>query len=88
MEDATYSSRNMNSVEPFDMRDDFDLPFRISTRIAELMTARNLTRKQFADAIGKRPCEVTKWLSGEHNFTISTLAMISAFFGQPIISVV
>ncbi|MDE6548376.1 MAG: helix-turn-helix domain-containing protein, partial [Muribaculaceae bacterium] len=40
-----------------------------------------------ADAIGKRPSEITRWLSGEHNFTISTLAMLSSFFGQPIITV-
>lgn len=31
--------------------------------------------------------EITLWLSGEHNFTISTLAMLSTFFGKPIITV-
>jgi transcriptional regulator with XRE-family HTH domain len=51
------------------------------------MDARGITRKQFADSLGKRPCEVTKWLSGQHNFTISTLAMLSSFFGKPIVSV-
>ncbi len=33
------------------------------------------------------PNEVTRWLSGEHNFTISTIAMLSAFFGESIITV-
>ncbi len=64
-----------------------DLSFQISDRIYDLMQERGLTKKQFAEALGKRPCEVTKWLSGQHNFTISTLAMLSAFFGKSIINV-
>ena len=66
---------------------EIDLSFDISDRIDRLMTERGLTKKQFADAIGKRPSEITKWLSGEHNFTISTLAMLANFFGKPIITV-
>lgn len=63
------------------------LSFQISNRLDELMTQKGLTKKQLAEAIGKRPSEITRWLSGEHNFTISTLAMLSTFFGEPIISV-
>ena len=51
------------------------------------MKEKGLSKKQLADAIGKRPSEITRWLSGEHNFTISTIAMLSSFFGQPIITV-
>ena len=29
--------------------------------------------------------EVTKWLSGQHNFTIRTLAMLSAYFDEALI---
>lgn len=45
------------------------------------------SKKQFAEKLGRRPSEVTKWLSGEHNFTIATLAMLGTFFGEPIIYV-
>lgn len=72
---------------PDDERICASLTFAISDRIASLMQERGLSKKQFADALGKRPCEVTKWLSGQHNFTISTLAMLSAFFGKSIITV-
>ena len=65
-----------------------DLKFVISTRIYDLMTQKGLSKAEFARAVGKRPCEITKWLSGQHNFTLSTLAMLSSFFGQPIITVV
>ena len=64
-----------------------NLSFAISDRIYALMLERGLSKKQFADSLGKRPCEVTKWLSGQHNFTISTLSMLSSFFGQSIIKV-
>lgn len=64
-----------------------DLEFAISTRIYDLMTQKGMSKAEFARAVGKRPCEITKWLSGQHNFTIATLGMLSAFFGQPIVTV-
>lgn len=63
------------------------LSVQISNRLNFLMKEKGLSKKQLADAIGKRPSEITRWLSGEHNFTISTLAMLSSFFGQPVITV-
>jgi ribosome-binding protein aMBF1 (putative translation factor) len=63
------------------------LLFQISNRLDWLMREKGISKKQLADAIGKRPSEITRWLSGEHNFTISTLAMLSSFFGEPIITV-
>lgn len=72
---------------PEAVKNEVDLSFQISDRIDELMHERGLTKKQFADALGRRPSEITKWLSGQHNFTIATLGMLSAFFGQPIITV-
>jgi len=44
------------------------LSFQISNRIDSLMKERGLSKKQFADALGRKPSEVTRWLSGEHNF--------------------
>ncbi len=72
---------------PDSLQKETELSFQISDRIYELMQERGLSKKQFADALGKRPCEVTKWLSGQHNFTIATLGVLSSFFGQPIITV-
>lgn len=72
---------------PADIKAEIDLSFAVSDRIDALMRERGLSKKQFADALGRRPSEITKWLSGQHNFTISTLAMLSSFFGQPIITV-
>lgn len=72
---------------PNEKREETRLSFAISNRLAALMQERGLNKKQFAEALGKRPNEITRWLSGEHNFTISTIAMLSNFFGKPIITV-
>lgn len=72
---------------PVKDRESARLTFAISDRIYDLMTERGLSKKQFADALGRRPSEITKWLSGQHNFTISTLTMLSTFFGKSIIKV-
>ncbi len=72
---------------PLAKREETRLSFAISNRLDALMKEKDLNRKQLAEALGKRPNEVTRWLSGEHNFTIATLAMLSTFFGKPIISV-
>ena len=56
-------------------------------KIDFLIKNRGLSKKEFAEAIGKRPSEVTKWLSGQHNFTLRTLAMLSTFFGQSLIDI-
>ena len=51
------------------------------------MIQRGLTKLQFAQALGKKPSEVTKWLSGQHNFTLSTISMPTTFVGQPLIHI-
>ena len=88
MKKAKFSLDELFKDIPPEIREQTELTFAISDRIYELMQERGLSKKQFAEALGKRPCEVTKWLSGEHNFTIATIAMLSTFFGKPVIAVV
>lgn len=87
MKDATQWFTQISDSIPENIRIEVDLCGDISDRIDQLMHERGLSKKQFADALGRRPSEITKWLSGQHNFTIATIAKISAFFGQPLVSV-
>ena len=87
MKEAKNTYRKMLASVPADIKAEIDLSFAVSDRIDALMQERGLSKKQFADALGRRPSEITKWLSGQHNFTLSTLAMLSTFFGRPIITV-
>lgn len=87
MKRTTKSLEEMLGSIPEPIMKETELSFEISGRICELMNERGLSKKQFADALGRCPSEITKWLSGQHNFTIATLGMLSAFFGQPIVTV-
>ena len=87
MRDAKRRYNEMVASVPADIKAEIDLSFAISDRIDFLMHEKGLSKKQFADALGRRPSEITKWLSGQHNFTIATLSMLSSFFQQPIITV-
>ncbi len=87
MKHTTRSLDEMLGPIPEHIAIETDLAFEISDRIYRLMNERGLTKKQFADLLGRHPSEITKWLSGQHNFTIATLSLLSSFFGQPIITV-
>lgn len=72
---------------PEEIHKEVEMQIAVSNRIFDLMTQKGLSKTEFARAIGKRPCEVTKWLSGQHNFTLKTLALLSTFFGAPVIRI-
>lgn len=72
---------------PETIKREVDMEMALSDRIFDLMEKHGLNKKSLAQALGKRPSEVTKWLSGQHNFTIKTISMLSAFFGEPLINV-
>jgi len=45
----------------------------LAARIEDVLKEKGLKKKDFAKALGKTPSEITKWLSGTHNFTCDTL---------------
>jgi len=67
-------------------RAEFDLSFGISDKIASILRSRHMTQRDLAKLTGKRESEVSKWLTGRHNFTTKTIALISTSLGQPIIN--
>ncbi len=64
-----------------------DRKMRIACIIDDAMKAKGLGKKQFADKVGRKPSEVTKWLSGTHNFTIETLSDIEQVLGVRILNI-
>jgi transcriptional regulator with XRE-family HTH domain len=45
----------------------------LAAKIDEAIKAKGWKKKDFASALNKQPSEITKWLSGNHNFTADTL---------------
>lgn len=53
----------------------------LSVRISEALEKKGWSKSQFASLMRKEPSEVTKWLSGTHNFTANTLTDIGLVLG-------
>jgi transcriptional regulator with XRE-family HTH domain len=50
---------------------------QVAARLHDLITAAGLSKGAFAEKVNKNPSEITKWLSGTHNFTIDILCEIA-----------
>jgi len=59
--------------------------FQISSQIISILESKNMLQKDFAISMGKSEAEISKWLSGVHNFTIKTIASIETVLGETII---
>jgi transcriptional regulator with XRE-family HTH domain len=46
---------------------------KLAAQIDDVLMSRGLTNQEFAFMMGKKPSEITRWLSGTHNFTTETL---------------
>lgn len=57
----------------------------IAIMISNYIRSNGMTKKTFADLVGKTASDITRWVSGSHNFTILTLSLIEARTGIEII---
>lgn len=57
----------------------------IVIRINEIMKQKGYTQKKLALQMNKKPSEINKWLKGNHNLTLKTIAKLEAELGEPII---
>jgi Helix-turn-helix len=51
---------------------------KLAAQIDDVLTSRGLTSQEFAFMMGKKPSEITRWLSGTHNFTTETILEIGS----------
>lgn len=63
------------------------LSMSVSDKIADILKERGMTQKEFAKGIGRSEAEVSRWISGTHNFTLSTIAKISSYLKEDIIQI-
>ena len=71
--------RDCLATIPAEQKAEFDLSFGIAERISEILKAKGLTNK--------RDSEISKWLTGRHNFTTQTIARIETALGSKLISI-
>lgn len=72
---------------PDEIKMKVDWSLDISTAIDDALHKKRMTQKELAARLGTSPASVSRWLSGNHDFQLSTLARISAVLGVPLINV-
>lgn len=68
-------------------REEVRLNMDIANRIYDLLKTKKMTQREFAALLGKRESEISRWLTGTHGFTTTTLARISAVLGESVVEV-
>ena len=76
-----------DSISPLDLATDL-ITDGIASRIALIMKEKGINKKELAALTHRRPSDVTRWLSGTHNFTCRTIALIEQALGVHIVEIV
>lgn len=79
--------RDCLSVIPRDQKHAFELNFAIADKICEALKSLSMTQHDLALKLGKSDAEISKWLTGRHNFTVKTIASIEVALSQSLITV-
>jgi transcriptional regulator with XRE-family HTH domain len=56
-------------------------------RINQILREKGYTQKSLAEKLEKSPSEIHKWLSGDHNFTLRSIAKLEAELGEILLEV-
>lgn len=56
-------------------------------RIHDILDRRGMSQKDLATLLEKQPSEVSRWMTGLHNFEIKTLVKIEVALGEEVFSV-
>mgnify|MGYP002866291017 CR=1 FL=1 len=68
-------------------RAEFELSFEIAERLDAILREKGISQHNLAVMLGKRDSEISKWLTGRHNFTTNTIARIETAIGSRLVSV-
>ena len=79
--------RDCLAAIPAEQKAEFDLSFGIAERLSEILKEKGLSQKDFARMLNKRDSEISKWLTGRHNFTTQTIARIQTALGCNLINI-
>ena len=90
MRQATTAAKLFDQIvaeTPPELKKQLDMSFAIADKLDATLKERGMNQKEFARMIGHTQAEVSRWLSGTHNFTLATLAKISVALGIDVLSV-
>jgi transcriptional regulator with XRE-family HTH domain len=70
----------LEEVTPLEM-EQTSVKMQLAANIEDLIRSKGWSKTRFANELKKSQPEISKWLSGAHNFTIDTLIQISQVLG-------
>ncbi len=83
--------KNINKDFFSDLKPEYEkyvnLSVEISDKIEELLKKKKISQRELADKLGKSESEISKWISGTHNFTLKSIAKIESVFNESILKV-
>lgn len=59
----------------------------IANNIVRILDEKNITQRKFAELLGKEESQISKWLSGTHNFTLKTISKIETVLDTDILRI-
>lgn len=68
-----------------EMKLQMEMSVAVANRIYDILEAKGMTQKELALKLGKTETEVSRWLSGTHNLTLSTISKVSVALGEDIV---
>lgn len=80
-------AERMMAKMPEDVKIFVDKYADIVVRINQLLKERQYSQKELAEKLNKNPSEISKWLAGDHNFTLRSIAKLEAELGETILYV-
>lgn len=70
---------------PQDVKIYVEQAFKVADQIDFILKKQGKTQRDLATALGKSESEISKWLTGEHNFTLRSLAKIQAALNENVL---
>lgn len=65
------------SISP-EVKEMVNLSVQMADRIFDILEEKNITQREFAKLIGKKESEISKWLTGIHDFTLTEISKIQS----------
>ena len=59
----------------------------LTEKINSILKERDIKKGEFAEMLGKKPSEVSKWLSGAHNLTLKSINKMEFVLGVDLINI-
>lgn len=79
-------TRIMHNIDEDKLRRNRDRML-VAAKIADVLKAKGISQKRFAEMTGRSESEVSEWLSGDRNFTIDTLSDIRKHLGVDLLNI-